>query len=124
MSRSKGKAKRKQLHGDFLKQTEGIGNLAGSDLIVVNPEHFAVALTYDASRMSAPTVRAKARNRLALAMRSEAARLNIPVVADPPLARSLFKSARPGSEIASEHYAEVARHYSALRARQTENAPT
>jgi len=116
------KAKRKQLHGEFLKQTEGIGRLAGSDLLLVNPEHFAVALAYDAANMSAPTVRAKARNQLALAMRTEAARLAIPIIADPPLARALFKSTKSGSEIAPDQYAGVAGHYSVLRAGQMTRA--
>ena len=112
------KAKRKQLHREFLKQTEGIGKLGGSDLVLVNPEHYAVALVYDSSTMAAPTVRAKARNRLALAMRSEAFRLSIPVICDPPLARSLFKSTASGKEIGPGHYREVAHHYSVLRAEQ------
>lgn len=112
------KAKRKQLHGEFLKQTEGIGKLGGSDLIIVNPEHFAVALAYDPSAMRAPSIRAKARNRLALAMRREAARLNIPIIADPPLARALFRSTPAGSEIGPDHYTNVAKHYSELRAHQ------
>lgn len=110
------KAKRKQLHAEFLKQTEGVGKLAGSDLVIVNPEHFAVALSYDPSAMNAPTVRAKARNQLALAMRREAIRLNIPIIADPPLARSLFKSGAAGREIHPDHYRAVAGHYSQLRA--------
>jgi len=112
------KAKRKQLHAEFLKQTEGIGKLAGSDLVIVNPEHFAVALAYDAASMGAPTVRAKARNRLALEMRREAARLNIPVVADPPLARELYKKGVAGREIGPDQYRSVAGHYSELRANQ------
>jgi flagellar biosynthesis protein FlhB len=110
------KAKRKQLHSEFLKQTSGLGKLGGSDLVLVNPEHFAVALAYDPAAMNAPAVRAKARNRLALAMRTEAARLRIPVIADPPLARELFRSTGAGSEIAAAHYRAVALHYSRLRA--------
>jgi flagellar biosynthetic protein FlhB len=110
------KSKRKQLHAEFIKQTEGLGKLAGSDLVVVNPEHYAVALAYDAAAMNAPHVRAKARNRLALAMRSEAAKLNIPVIADPPLARSLFRHSSPGREIGPDHFREVAQLYSRLRA--------
>lgn len=112
------KAKRKQLHAEFLQQTEGIGKLAGSDLLIVNPEHFAVALAYDPVKMSAPTVRAKARNQLALALRREALRLNIPIVPDPPLARSLFKATRAGNEIGADQFSDVAKHYSALRAAQ------
>src|SRR2546423_9299937 len=64
------KGKRKQLHAEFLKQTEGLGRLRGSDLVLVNPQHFAVALSYDPASMAAPMVRAKARNQLALAMRA------------------------------------------------------
>ncbi|HYD39129.1 MAG TPA: EscU/YscU/HrcU family type III secretion system export apparatus switch protein, partial [Allosphingosinicella sp.] len=56
------KQKRKQLHAEFAKQGKSLGSLPGSDLLVVNPQHFAVALAYDPSRMSAPTVTAKARN--------------------------------------------------------------
>ena len=114
------KAKRKQLHGEFLKQTEGLGRLAGSDLVLVNPEHFAVALAYDEARMSAPNVRAKARNQLALAMRREAARLSIPVIPDPILARALFFSTDTGREIAPGDYRAVALHYSKTRAREPE----
>src|SRR5258708_1162963 len=84
------KAKRKQLHAEFLKQTGGVGKLGGSALLLVNPEHYSVALAYDADSMGAPTVRAKARNQLALVMRREAVRRNIPVIADPPLARAIF----------------------------------
>jgi len=113
------KAKRKQLHGDFVKQMQGIGKLDGSDLVVVNPDHYAVALAYDPKTMSAPKVRAKARNQLALAIRSEAFRLSIPIISDPPLARALFKSTAAGREIGPDHYRDVARHYAALRARKT-----
>lgn len=109
------KAKRKQLHAEFVKQTEGLGKLAGADLLVVNPEHYAVALAYDPAEMNAPEVRAKARNRLALAMRREAAILNIPVLSDPPLARALFRNSTVGREIAADHYRDVARLYSRLK---------
>lgn len=117
------KSRRKQLHAEFINQTEGIGQLAGSDMLIVNPEHFAVALAYDAASMTAPTVRAKARNQLALAMRREAVRLNIPIIADPPLARALFKSGQSGQEIHPQHYAGVAGHYSARRAEKTRSNP-
>jgi flagellar biosynthetic protein FlhB len=110
------KAKRKQLHAELLKQTEGLGKLGGSDLVLVNPQHFAVALAYDGSSMGAPQVRAKARNELAMTMRAEAARLGIAVVADPPLARALYRSTEIGREIGAEHYRAVALHYSKLRA--------
>ena len=52
------KRKRKQLHAEFVKQSGGPAALPGSDLLVVNPEHFAVALRYDPERMAAPEIAA------------------------------------------------------------------
>lgn len=114
------KAKRKQLHAEFVKQSQGAGNLPGSDLVLVNPEHFAVALRYDPERMRAPSVSAKGRNRFALALKEEAHRLGIPVIANPPLARALFRASAVDAEIPPDHYEAVAEHYIALRRARTE----
>lgn len=109
------KAKRKQLHAEFVKQSAGTGNLPGSDLVIVNPEHFAVALRYDAERMRAPSMSAKGRNSFALALKDEAHRLGIPVVTRPPLARALYRAGTVDAEISPEHYEAVAELYIALR---------
>ena len=109
------KSKRKQLHAEFVKQSKGMGALPGSDLVVVNPEHFAVALRYDAERMTAPEVSAKGRNRFALALRHEASRLGIPVIVRPPLARALYRACQPGAEIPASTYEAVAELYIGLR---------
>lgn len=118
------KQKRKQLHEEYAKQSQGIEYLAGSDLVVVNPEHYAVSLRYDPERMKAPSVSAKGRNRFALALRDRAAMLGIPVIRNPPLARALFRDCTPGREIAADHYGAVANLYIELRrqaaAQQTE----
>lgn len=111
------KAKRKQLHAEFRKQSAGIGQLAGSDLLLVNPEHFAVALAYDGSAMAAPKVRAKGRNLIAQELKRQARNLAIPIISDPPLARALYRSAQVGEEIGGRHYREVANHYARLRSR-------
>lgn len=105
------KAKRKQLHREFAKQASGFKGLPGSDMLIVNPEHFAVALKYDAREMSAPAIAAKGRNRLALLLKARAWALNIPVIEDPPLARALFRSTAVGREISAAHYRPVADHY-------------
>jgi flagellar biosynthesis protein FlhB len=109
------KQKRKQLHAEFAKQTQGMGQLPGSDLLVVNPEHFAVALTYDPEEMAAPTVRAKARNRHALAMKRRAFALGIPIFENPPLARQLYLECEAGREISGGHYRAVADLYLKLK---------
>lgn len=110
------KQKRKQLHQEFVKQSQGIGKLPGSDVVVVNPQHYAVALAYDSKRMDAPTVTAKARNHFALALKREAFRLGIPIVENPPLARALFQDCEPDREVGPSHYRAVADLYLKLRA--------
>jgi flagellar biosynthesis protein FlhB len=109
------KSKRKQLHAEYAKQNQGVGALPGSDMLIVNPEHFAVALRYDPDNMTAPAVAAKGRNRFALALREEAAHLGIPVIRRPALARSLFRSCEPGAQIPTTAYATVAELYIELR---------
>lgn len=105
------KRKRKQLHAEYMKANQSKGHLPGSDLLVVNPEHFAVALRYDQDSMAAPQVTAKGRNRFAQQLKNEAFRLGIPMVRQPPLARALFRTAEPGAEIPTDHYAAVAALY-------------
>lgn len=105
------KQRRRQLHTEFSKQTQGTGQLKGSDMVIINPEHFAVALRYDAAAMRAPVVTAKGRNRFALLLKQEALRQSIPTLADPALARALFRSSDPGKEISSRFYEAVAEKY-------------
>lgn len=107
--------KRKQLHKEYASQSQGAGNLPGSDMLIVNPEHFAVALRYDAGSMAAPTVSAKGRNKLALALKTEAARLGIPVLRRPELARELYRRCVSGREIPAANYEAVAELYIQLR---------
>jgi flagellar biosynthetic protein FlhB len=113
------KQKRKQLHAEFAKQGNSLGALPGSDLLVVNPQHFAVGLAYDPERMTAPTVTAKARNNYALALKREAFRLGIPIFEDRPLARSLYTRSETGQEVGSGDYHGVAALYLKLRQAQS-----
>lgn len=109
------KQKRRDLHAEMRKQAEGLGNLEGSDFIITNPDHFAVALAYRPGEMEAPVVRAKGRNHFAQLLKRKACLLGIPLVADPPLARRLFRQSTPGQPIAPAHFHDVARHYGRLR---------
>lgn len=109
------KSKRKQLHREFAAASHDIGQLAGSDMLVVNPQHFAVALRYDPERMSAPSVTARGRNRFALALKEEAWRRGIPVLARPALARALYRGCDTGDEIPPANFEAVADLYIQLR---------
>jgi flagellar biosynthetic protein FlhB len=112
------KQKRRQLHQEMRKQAEGLGKLDGSDFLIVNPEHFAVALKYEPGKMDAPIVRARGRNHFAQLLKRKARLLGLPVIADPALARALYADCRPDQPIGSQHFHAVARHYAKLRKRR------
>jgi flagellar biosynthetic protein FlhB len=78
-----------------------------ADVVVTNPTHFAVALSYDGSH-PAPVVVAKGQDLVARQIRRIAEENNVPIVPDPPLARSLHKSVEIGQMIPAEMYAAVA----------------
>ena len=78
-----------------------------ADVIVTNPTHFAVALKYDPQK-AAPEVVAKGSDLLAKKIREIAADCGVPVIADPPLARSLHASVEVGHVIPEELYQAVA----------------
>jgi flagellar biosynthetic protein FlhB len=78
-----------------------------ADVIVTNPTHYAVALKYDGSK-PAPTVVAKGKNHVAAHIRRIAGENDVPIVPDPPLARSLHASVEIDHMIPAELYAAVA----------------
>ena len=116
------KQKRKQLHAEFVKASRSAGALPGADLLVVNPEHFAVALFYDRETMAAPQIMAKGRNRFALQMKDEAFRRNMPIIRAPELARALYRQATIGDEVPPQFYAAVADLYIDLYRNQAQQA--
>jgi flagellar biosynthetic protein FlhB len=79
----------------------------GADVVVANPTHFAVALAYDGKR-PAPVVVAKGQDLIALEIRKVAEGAGVPVVEDPPLARSLFDSVALDAEIPADFYRAIA----------------
>jgi flagellar biosynthetic protein FlhB len=78
-----------------------------ADVIVTNPTHFSVALKYD-GHSAAPIVIAKGQDLIALRIRELAAEAGVPIVPDPPLARSLHGSVEVGQQIPEELFQAVA----------------
>jgi flagellar biosynthetic protein FlhB len=78
-----------------------------ADVVVTNPTHFAVAVQYDGTH-PAPVVVAKGQDLVAKQIRRIADENNVPIVPDPPLARSLHKSVEIGQMIPAEMFAAVA----------------
>lgn len=77
-------------------------------VVLTNPTHYAVALGFDFVSMDAPRVLAKGRNLLAEEIKSEARWAGVPIVENPPLARSLYRSVDVGQSIPVDLYAAVA----------------
>ncbi len=78
-----------------------------ADVVVTNPTHYAVALVYDGTK-PAPIVVAKGKNLIAAQIRKIATENGVPIVPDPPLARSLHASVEIDQMIPAELYAAVA----------------
>ena len=76
-------------------------------VVVTNPTHYAVALAYDRAANPAPRVVAKGIDAVAARIREVAEAANVPVIANPPLARALYHL-ELDAEIPVEHYKAVA----------------
>ena len=77
-------------------------------VVLTNPTHYAVALGFDFVAMDAPKVLAKGRNLLAEEIKVEARWAGVPIIENPPLARSLYRSVEVGHSIPVDLYAAVA----------------
>lgn len=120
MTRHEVKEEFKQLEGDPLvrsrirqKQRELASRrmmqaVPTADVIITNPTHIAVALLYEADRMSAPEVVAKGAGIVAEKIRELANQHGVPLVENQPLARALYRSVEVGQQIPAELYAAVA----------------
>jgi flagellar biosynthetic protein FlhB len=77
-------------------------------VVLTNPTHYAVALGFDFITMEAPKVLAKGRNLLAEEIKAEARWAGVPIVENPPLAQSLYRTVEVGQSIPVDLYAAVA----------------
>jgi len=77
-------------------------------VVLTNPTHYAVALGFDFTTMEAPKLLAKGRNLLAEEIKAEARWAGVPIIENPSLARSLYRSVEVGQPIPVDLYAAVA----------------
>lgn len=79
-----------------------------ASVVIVNPEHYAVALKWDAQDTAAPVCVAKGTDEIAARIRERAKAAGVPIHRDPPTARALHATVRLGAEIDPQHYGAVA----------------
>lgn len=84
-----------------------------ADVVIVNPEHYAVALRYDPQRARAPYVIARGVDETALYIRQLATARGLEVLEAPPLARALYFTTQVNQQIPAPLYGAVAQvlHY-------------
>lgn len=79
-----------------------------STVVVTNPTHLAIAITYDKENNGAPIVVAKGADLMAKKIREEAKENKVPILENKPVARSLYKSTEIGQPIPADMYEAVA----------------
>ena len=95
-------------------------DVSRATVIITNPTHYAVALLFSYETMGAPTVLCKGRDLHALDIREEARWAGVPIVENPPLARSLYRTVEEGHAIPFDLYAAVAAILAYLYRQQTQ----
>ncbi|MEG9435954.1 EscU/YscU/HrcU family type III secretion system export apparatus switch protein [Edaphobacter sp. HDX4] len=83
-------------------------DMSRASVVITNPTHYAVALEFSFETMQAPVVLAKGRDLFAAEIREEAKWAGVPIIENPPLARSLYRMVEPGKAIPFELYSAVA----------------
>ena len=79
-----------------------------ADVVITNPTHLSVAISYDSETAKAPVVLAKGEDYLAMKIREIAKENQIEIVENKPLARTLYATVDVGQEIPPELYQAVA----------------
>ncbi|MEM9839901.1 MAG: flagellar biosynthesis protein FlhB [Pseudomonadota bacterium] len=90
------------------KRKASLKAVPDATVLIMNPTHYAVALRYVPEESDAPVCLAKGRNLIALKMREIAQEHNVPVIENPPLARSLHAGLEEGQPIPPQFFKAVA----------------
>jgi flagellar biosynthetic protein FlhB len=101
------KARIKQLQRQMLhRQINKV--IKNADVVITNPQHYAVALKYDLKKAGAPFVLAKGMDETALHIRQQAQAHDLDVVELPPLARAIYFTTQVNQQIPAPLYTAVA----------------
>lgn len=83
-------------------------NVPEADVVITNPTHYAVALSYDPNGTTAPVVVAKGVDEVANKIKEIAYETDVPVLQLPPLARSIYYTTDLDKEIPNGLFKAVA----------------
>jgi flagellar biosynthetic protein FlhB len=121
------RARLRELRLEMLRRSKSMRNLPAADVLITNPTHLAVALSYEHGKSAAPRLVAKGAGEMARKMRQAAGRHNIPIVQNRSLARALYKQVDYDSFVPETFYAQLAKImvwvYTLREARQAQGRP-
>ena len=100
----KGKIRQKQRQMAMARMMKEVPK---ADVIVTNPTHYAIALSYQQG-MSAPLVVAKGQDLVAQRIKEIAREARVPIIENKPLARAIYAAVQIGDTIPQELYQAVA----------------
>ena len=101
------KQARRQMGRD-IATNQMLADVPEADVVIVNPQHYAVALKWDRKRGTAPVCVAKGVDEIAARIREVATEHAVPIFRDPPTARTLFATVEIGDEVKADVYKAVA----------------
>ncbi|MEM8801286.1 MAG: flagellar type III secretion system protein FlhB [Pseudomonadota bacterium] len=85
-----------------------MAEVPNADVVIVNPEHYAIALQWDRLPGTAPICVAKGLDEVAARIRETATEHGIPIYRDPPTARAVYATVEIGQEVQVDHYRSIA----------------
>lgn len=101
----KGKIAQKQRQMSRMRMVQAVKD---ADVVITNPTHYAVALSYKEGRHTAPVIVAKGMDYLARRIKEEAKKYSVEVVENKILAQSLYFFCGVGDEVPEDMYKAVA----------------
>jgi len=101
----KGQIRRRQRE---MANARMMARVKDADVVITNPEHFAVALEYDPTGDGAPVMVAKGSDHMAAKIRAEAQAHGVTFFEAPPLARAIYFTTEPEQQVPEELYHAVA----------------
>ncbi|MFC3121529.1 EscU/YscU/HrcU family type III secretion system export apparatus switch protein [Agaribacter flavus] len=102
------KQKQKQIQKELLKKAASLKSVKDADVIITNPEHIAVALSYKPKEMLAPKILSMGADKNAAVIRKIARHHNVPIFRNVPLARAIYNNSVIDGFIPEKCYQGVA----------------
>jgi flagellar biosynthetic protein FlhB len=102
------KQRQRQTQREMARRRKALQDVPQADVIITNPTHYAIAISYAAGKESAPRVVAKGTDLLAQQIKTLARDHQVPTVENRQLARTLYATVEVGEPVPPELYQAVA----------------